>query len=693
MGITSFGLWVKSRSYNGVVLNDFPSDKRCSSLLLDANGSIYNAIAIALGIPDGSQAKTAEQKKKHLEALILRAEQLKGITRESMYESIFAAFEGEIIKLYNATLPQHTIVIAIDGVPPVAKIQNQKQRRYKSALFSTQVGIEGSSVTPGTNFMAELHNFIIHRFIPRRKNDLPGLIYSSYLDPGEGEHKIMDYFRSGVIPTPEGYYHVVYGLDADLFLLTLMLPINNIYLYRSDYSNSKFSIDALKAGLISELKTATAIQDFALLTYLAGNDFLPHQASMMGNDFLPAEGSTVGLQPSLNTMLQVYIDTNLELTTLETQDVDGGKIVWENFGVYLGNLAQKEPKMLANQFATEALTLYGSELLKQATEEMPQEYSFSYSTFRRLWYNNALASRVGHNVNDPYNKLLDLMPVNVDRIEGMVWSYLTTIAWCLEYYVRGTYSIDFDHYYQYYHAPLLDDIALLVKEVAAKGEMETRIKYATKGTISYTPLHQLIAVLPPNNANLLPLHLPQLQALLNPDGPLGYLLPRTALVEMDHAKEERNGILLLPFAEMGSIDKQIKRIITPEELGKYAVLNPYMYNIKTTNEIRSAKDKRIKEAEGYERLLNRFGVTSKRRPPKQEQRQSQGKTPGYQSMQKGRGHPSATTANITARPTSQQGSTRTIIAAKPPSKPRMMVSRQPGGQPTNKPTVSTAPLM
>ena len=71
----------------------------------------------------------------------------------------------EIVKAIN---PTENIYIAFDGVPPFAKISQQKNRRYKSAyqsnLFKTDVLWDTSSITPGTLFMDDLNSAISLHF-------------------------------------------------------------------------------------------------------------------------------------------------------------------------------------------------------------------------------------------------------------------------------------------------------------------------------------------------------------------------------------------------------------------------------------------------------------------------------------------------------------------------------------------------
>lgn len=76
---------------------------------------------------------------------------------------------------------------------------------------------------------------ILEYFIEKKISEDPlwrdtKVLYSSHSDPGEGEHKIMAFIRS--LRTSPGYNnkerHCIYGLDADLILLSLSLHDTNI---------------------------------------------------------------------------------------------------------------------------------------------------------------------------------------------------------------------------------------------------------------------------------------------------------------------------------------------------------------------------------------------------------------------------------------------------------------------------------
>ncbi|KYK54533.1 5'-_3' exoribonculease Dhp1 [Drechmeria coniospora] len=160
-------------------------------------------------------------------------------------------------RVVNMVRPRKLLMIAVDGVAPRAKMNQQRSRRFRSAqeakekeldkqellkLVKQQNGgilppehagvvskkaFDTNSITPGTPFMDILASSLRY-WCQYKLNTDPAwgklkVIISDATVPGEGEHKIMSYIRSQRASTEHdpNTSHVIYGLDADLIMLGL----------------------------------------------------------------------------------------------------------------------------------------------------------------------------------------------------------------------------------------------------------------------------------------------------------------------------------------------------------------------------------------------------------------------------------------------------------------------------------------
>lgn len=163
---------------------------------------------------------------------------------------MFNAIFEYIDRLVTVTRPRKLLYMAIDGVAPRAKMNQQRTRRFKTAAeveqeessyeeLKAQFISEGRDVpepkmhwdsnviTPGTPFFARLTKALQYYINKRMASDALWksikVVLSDANCPGEGEHKIMQYIRAQ--RTHEEYdpnqRHCLYGADADLIMLGL----------------------------------------------------------------------------------------------------------------------------------------------------------------------------------------------------------------------------------------------------------------------------------------------------------------------------------------------------------------------------------------------------------------------------------------------------------------------------------------
>ncbi|TRX92983.1 hypothetical protein FHL15_006121 [Xylaria flabelliformis] len=244
------------------------------------------------------------------------------LSEDEMFIRIFNYIEH----LFGKIKPKKLFFMAIDGVAPRAKMNQQRARRFRTALDAEQARekavregqelpkedpFDSNCITPGTEFMAKLTRqlkYFINKKISE-DSDWQGcdIVLSGHEVPGEGEHKIMEYIRNAKAQPDydANVRHCLYGLDADLIMLGLLshdphfcllreevtfgrasktkskeLEHQNFYLLHlcivREYLELEFQ-DLKKDGALSiPFDMERIIDDFILMAFFVGNDFLPN---------------------------------------------------------------------------------------------------------------------------------------------------------------------------------------------------------------------------------------------------------------------------------------------------------------------------------------------------------------------------------------------------------------------------------
>ena len=115
-------------------------------------------------------------------------------------------------------------------------------RRFKDSK-STTPRFDNAVISPGTEFMENVHLKLKEWFLDKASKDqLPKVsMYSSFHEPGEGEHKMVDMFRTVAKklyktdsypnnPLPTGL-HFMCGQDSDLMMIGTLIPYKNVVFY------------------------------------------------------------------------------------------------------------------------------------------------------------------------------------------------------------------------------------------------------------------------------------------------------------------------------------------------------------------------------------------------------------------------------------------------------------------------------
>ena len=226
-------------------------------------------------------------------------------------------------ELINMTKPTNLVYLCIDGVAPLAKIKQQRKRRYVSAFINTELpsvdlyNWDTNAISPGTPFMKLLDVTLKNTY--NDHNFSFDVIISGSSEPGEGEHKIFDYIDAKQTFNTSD---VVYGLDADLIMLSLIAKSKYIYLLReSQHFNQSLvknemlllDIPLLRNSILNHHNNKIDIHSYVCICILLGNDFLPNLSyiSIHNN----------GIDILTNKYIQLVEETGMSLVAKDADDV------------------------------------------------------------------------------------------------------------------------------------------------------------------------------------------------------------------------------------------------------------------------------------------------------------------------------------------------------------------------------------
>jgi len=458
MGVPGFFAWLlKNNIHNNIVLNKL---NNIDNLYFDANCLFH---------PKCFDILKLYQDEKNIEKL-----------EKLMMERIIKYIDY-IIKYVN---PTELIYIAVDGVAPVAKINQQRKRRYKSVIdnkFNKELNEKYNIlkndvwsnivITPGTDFMIKLDK-LLNEYLQNFKNIK--IIYSSYKDCGEGEHKIIRYIKENKLYNKT---NVIYGLDADLIFLSMSLNnTDNVYLLREMnhiknintpitieideklcYVSIKNTTDTYNEIIKTKLNENIDIleinieqydysKDFILLCFLLGNDFIPHI-------------------PSLNIRnngIEYLIDAYIQMFSfMKSNILENNKINLENLLLVFSYL-----KDIESEYFEINLQKYKNKL-KHKKFIYSGKYEEAYE--RELWIHENILNfdeydyiKLGKSEKEDYKFRYYEYNFNSrinqpSFIKKICKNYMNMIEWIKQYYFDINMP-SWRYHYQFNEAPFISDL-------------------------------------------------------------------------------------------------------------------------------------------------------------------------------------------------------------------------------------------
>ena len=244
---------------------------------------------------------------------------------EADFAKAIADYMREIILLAR---PTKGVYVSCDGAVCAAKRRQQRLRRFKGPWIAaaeadvkrqagdtdadaSRSGWDQNALTPGTAFMAALGRVLVAEGARIAAREGIQVTVSTTSEPGEGEHKLLRAMRA-LTPAPKSC--VIYGLDADLILLAMLLGIDTgatVHLLREaqefEGARSEVGEGEWRCLSVTELVRALLpggsavigqrVKDFVAGMSLLGNDFLPRSLTKtVRDDGIPALIATLDQQ-------------------------------------------------------------------------------------------------------------------------------------------------------------------------------------------------------------------------------------------------------------------------------------------------------------------------------------------------------------------------------------------------------------
>lgn len=510
-----------------IVLDHLP--KKCSRFFLDFNSIIH---------PCSAQVVSKLHHKVDV--------------NDSLYETIFDNIATYTMKLIDITQPSDCLYIAIDGIAPRAKMHQQRKRRFLSAQRNKAISSfkakhkipdtqwDSNCITPGTDFMVKLDKYLITEFQDVVKTKYPTLknfIVSGSSEIGEGEHKMIHYIKNNALEQDYST-DVIYGLDADLIMLSLTTNDRSIILMREsqdfgqNQSPSKLpykylDIDNLREGIHDTLKSDNDdniisremfINDYVFMCYLLGNDFIPALSflkikegavDVLLNSYKEVRKSTelsIIYKENDRYHINVSVLSNLMLSLKHKED--------EMFSYVMDNYNNALPRPQKN-FNTiiQNIKAYNPQLTtKEVQERAVREFSLDLDEYPlRNKYFIDINPKVDKKWRNTYYHYV-FGSNSIDHIKGICKKYIEGLIWITNYYFN--LSASHEWFYHYHYAPCATDLHKYIMSFddhtlhTMEDDLALDQKKLFNDQNEFNMGHlQLLLVLPPQSKGLLPTHL------------------------------------------------------------------------------------------------------------------------------------------------------------------------------------------
>ncbi|MBI96544.1 hypothetical protein CL656_05310 [bacterium] len=486
-----------------------------------------------------------------------------------------------VINLFNV---EKEVVVCFDGVAPLSKLKQQRERRFKSWIKSDITEEQNKwntcSITPGTQFMKKLNeqldNYKLNYY--KLNNDRKEKI--TILDSrfnGEGEQKIFDYLKNHY-PNPNQISTTmmkvnlkicIYGLDSDLIMLSLLHNnfYNSIYLYRETPEfiknlNKNFDPNEkylLNINSLSNCLTKT-LYGTDTFHFINNNNILSFRANinyiilffMVGNDFVPHHPGLSLRLNAANDLIDIYkyfLQENDLFYILNNKFY----IDWNTVKIVMKELAKKEFDNM-NEYYEYKINIKNKimkndKIMKKKDEVLNYIPIFNNENEKFILSNKDVSSLryYIHSFGSNYN------------VKDISYHYLKNLEWNFFYYL-GQEECNYNYYYPYYHAPLFNDcvkyIPLKIETLYDKNIVDNK-KFIHHNT-------QLLYILPSTYYNLIDSNIINNIELKNHyNFEILFKEPSKLILDIDHnfVKYFFESVIHFKYININLLDKQILELV------------------------------------------------------------------------------------------------------------------------------------